>query len=216
MYANCLRHLPDEGITIAELRHRARTGTNLDGMRRWRYVTFTPDPGRGKRPRPDALIRPTAWGIEARDTWQAVTAEVESRWRDRLGAGAFDALRAALAGVVERLDPALPDCLPILGYGLRHQVGPRSSRPRQGRCPPVGLPVPGARRRPAAVGAAFPAAARVRGAVRGRAGPVARDQRQRPARADRGGRAHQGHPRPGGVSKEAVAMAIGVCGSSAC
>ena len=106
MYANCLRHLPDAGITIAELLDRARTGTNLDGMRRWRYVTFTPDPGHGKRPRPDALIRPTAWGIEARDTWRAVTAEVESRWRDRLGAGAFDALRAALAGVVGTPGPA--------------------------------------------------------------------------------------------------------------
>src|SRR5258708_27162600 len=44
MYANCLRHLPDAGITIAELLDRARTGTNLDGMRRWRYVTFTPTP----------------------------------------------------------------------------------------------------------------------------------------------------------------------------
>jgi len=118
MYANCLRHLPDAGITIAELLGRARTGTNLDGMRRWRYVTFDPDAGPGKRPRPDALIRPTAWGIEARDTWQAVTAGVESRWRDRLGAGAFGALRAALAGAAERLDPLLPDCLPVLGYGL--------------------------------------------------------------------------------------------------
>ena len=118
MYANCLRHLPDAGITLAELHDRARTGTNLDGMRRWRYVSITPGPGPGKRPRPDAVIRPTSWGIEARDTWQAVTAEVESRWRDRLGAEAFAALRAALAGVVAHLDPLLPDCLPILGYGL--------------------------------------------------------------------------------------------------
>ena len=118
MYANCLRHLPDAGITIAELLNRARTGTNLDGMRRWRYVTFTPDPGHGKRPRPDALIRPTVWGIEARDTWRTVTADVESRWRDRLGTAAFDMLRAALVAVAEHLDPRLPDCLPILGYGL--------------------------------------------------------------------------------------------------
>ncbi len=236
MYANCLRHLPDAGITIAELRHRARTGTNLDGMRRWRYVTLTPDPGHGShlpgghsafpgapprtsrpvppeglpdgrarayrtgRPQPDALIRPTAWGIEARDTWQAVTAEVESRWRDRLGAGAVHALRAALAGIVERLDPALPDCLPILGYGLLtrprprrqdHNRAPRRDAARSRR--PAG---PGTRRRPAALGAAFAAAARVRGAVRGRAGPVARDQRQRPARPDRGGRAHERHPCP--------------------
>ncbi len=146
MYANCLRHLPDAGITIAELRHRARTGTNLDGMRRWRYVTFTPDPGHGKRPAPDALIRPTSWGIEARDTWQAVTAEVESRWRDRLGAGALDALRAALAGVVERLDPALPDCLPILGYGLFTRPDPGdkaiTAPSRETRPVPAGLPGP--------------------------------------------------------------------------
>ena len=47
-----------------------------------------------------------------------MTEEVESRWRDRLGGAAFAALRAALAGVVEHLDPLLPDCLPILGYGL--------------------------------------------------------------------------------------------------
>ena len=135
MYANCLRHLPDEGITIAELAGRARTATNLDGMRRWGYVTFTPDPGdpsiapespqggrarghRSARPKPDTVIRPTAWGIAARDTWRSVTAEVESRWRGRLGDADFAALRAALAGIVERLDPHLPDCLPILHYGL--------------------------------------------------------------------------------------------------
>jgi len=135
MYANCLRHLPDEGITVAELSGRARTGTNLDGMRRWRYVTFTPDPGRGKRPAPDALIRPTAWGIEARGTWQAVTAEVESRWRDRLGGVAFGALRAALAGMAAHLDPRLPDCLPILGYGLytRRENGLYSRRDKGGK-----------------------------------------------------------------------------------
>jgi hypothetical protein len=123
MYANCLRHLPDDGITIVELLDRARTITNLDGMRRWHYVTFTPDPGQGKHPGPNTLIRPTAWGIEARDTWQAVTGEVESRWRDRLGHGAFTALRTALVDLAERLNPLLPDCLPILGYGLFSKPG---------------------------------------------------------------------------------------------
>ena len=182
MYANCLRHLPDAGITIAELLDRARTGTNLDGMRRWRYVTFTPDPGHGSyppggqlpstggsrppsplapvppeglpdgrarvyrtgRPPLDALIRPTPWGIEARDTWQAVTAEVESRWRERLGAGAFDALRAALAGAVEHLDPLLPDCLPILGYGLftrRDRGAKDAAAPRTATLPVDSPPV---------------------------------------------------------------------------
>jgi DNA-binding MarR family transcriptional regulator len=123
MWANCLRHLPDEGITVAELRRRARTGTNLDGMRRWRYVTYAPDPsqgkGQGKRPEPDAIVTPTAAGRRAREVWQAATEETEVRWRIRFGPDAVDGLRAALADLVARLDPALPDCLPVLGYGLR-------------------------------------------------------------------------------------------------
>ena len=135
MWANCLRHLPDEGITIAELRDRARTGTNLDGMRRWGYVTFTPYPGPGKRPRQDAVIAPTGRGIAARDTWHEVAAHVESRWHDRLGAGAFATLRAALAGVVAHLDPALPDCLPILRYGLFSRPDPAVRAAGTGRPP---------------------------------------------------------------------------------
>jgi hypothetical protein len=149
MYANCLRHLPDEGITIAELVGRARTATNLDGMRRWGYVTFTLDPGdpsiapesphsgrarvhRSARPKPDTVIRPTAWGIAARDTWRSVTAEVESRWRGRLGDADFAALRTALVGIVAQLDPHLPDCLPILHHGLltrRDQPTAAGARP---------------------------------------------------------------------------------------
>jgi methyltransferase (TIGR00027 family) len=153
MWANCLRHLPDAGITVAELLGRARTGTNLDGMRRWGYVTLYPPgerppvppgarqmappsyrarsnlPGGRGRPKPDTLICPTAWGSAARDTWQEVTAQVEDRWRDRLGTDALTALRAGLAGVVAHLDPALPDCLPILRYGLFSRPGPAASAP---------------------------------------------------------------------------------------
>ncbi len=118
MWANCLRFLPPDGITLTELHRRARTNTNLKGMSRWGYVTFTPDPGRGQRPDPDAIIRPTVVGSEARDIWAAVTDEVAGRWRDRFGRAAIDALASALGDVVAALDPALPDCLPILGYGL--------------------------------------------------------------------------------------------------
>ena len=118
MWANCLRHVPDEGITVAGLRAAARTGTNLDGMRRWGYVSYTPDPGRGKRPRPDAVVRLTPGGRRARQVWDDVAAEIGQRWRDRFGAPAVDDLRAALAAVVAELDPRLPDCLPILHPGL--------------------------------------------------------------------------------------------------
>ena len=118
MWANCLRFLPDDGITVGELRDRARTRTNLDGMRRWGYVTYTPDPGHGKRPRLDAVMRPTAWGKQARDLWQGLDVLIEDRWRTRFGSAAVDALRSALAGMAAHLEPALPDCLPILGYGM--------------------------------------------------------------------------------------------------
>ncbi len=118
MWANCLRHVPDGGITVAGMRAAARTGTNLDGMRRWRYVTCTPAPDRGRRPRADAVVRLTPGGRRARQVWDSVPAGIEQRWRDRFGAAAVDGLRTALAAVVADLDPRLPDCLPVLGPGL--------------------------------------------------------------------------------------------------
>jgi DNA-binding MarR family transcriptional regulator len=118
MWANCLRYVPDDGIALGAMREAARTGTNVDGMRRWGYVTYTPDPGRGKRPRPDAVVRLTPGGRRAREVWDGVPAEIEQRWRDRFGAPAVDSLRAGLTAVVADLDPRLPDCLPILGFGL--------------------------------------------------------------------------------------------------
>ncbi len=132
MWANCLRHLPDQGITLAELRRRARTDTNLDGMRRWRYVTYTPDPGRGKRPKPAAIVAPTAHGRLAREVWQAVTGDIESRWRSRYGPGAVEELRAALAAIVTGLEPGLPDCLPILGHGLYSRTPAQPEPPAAG------------------------------------------------------------------------------------
>ena len=80
----------------------------------------------------------------------AATEQTEARWRERFGAAAIDDLRAALADVVARLDPALPDCLPILGYALRSSIrtssahcSSRNTRPRRrdrtcrcGRCCP--------------------------------------------------------------------------------
>jgi methyltransferase (TIGR00027 family) len=118
MWANCLRFLPDDGITVAELHDLARTWTNLDGMRRWGYVTYTPDPGRGKRPGSDSVMRPTAKGRQARDLWRGLDDVIEERWRARFGPAAVGALRSALADIAADLDPALPDCLPILHHGL--------------------------------------------------------------------------------------------------
>jgi methyltransferase (TIGR00027 family) len=141
MWANCLRFLPDDGTTVGDLRRLARTGTNLDGMRRWGYVTYTPDPGRGKRPRDDTLMRPTASGRRARDVWAGTGEVVEHRWRERFGPGTVDELRSALGGVVAGLDSGLPDCLPILHYGLFTRLDQDTAPAADDSVPPAALPL---------------------------------------------------------------------------
>jgi hypothetical protein len=123
MWSNCLRWIADEGTTVGEVRRRARTGTNLDGVRRWGFVTVDGH-GRGRasevgRARPDSVLRLTGAGRSARDAWAPLPAQIEARWRERFGAAQVDRLRSALLkGFVVRLPRGLPDCMPILGYGL--------------------------------------------------------------------------------------------------
>jgi hypothetical protein len=120
MWFNCLRWLEDDGLTVGELESRARTSTNLDGMRRWGYVDLIPPAKAAPSARPNARwrIQPRPAGRMAQQVWRPLFAVVEGRWRDRFGGLEVDALRRALASIVVQLDPGLPDCMPILGYGL--------------------------------------------------------------------------------------------------
>jgi len=133
MWQNCLKHLPDEGITVRELERRARTGTNLNGMMRWGYIWMTPAPmdQRAKPPEADWIIRPTAGGRMAREIWERLFTEIEKRWEKRFGWEEIEELRAALRAIVAQLPPGLPDCMPILGYGfsLKRALGKRRSGP---------------------------------------------------------------------------------------
>ncbi len=199
MWANCLRFLPDAGLTVRELRRLARTGTNLDGMRRWGYVTFSPDPGRGKRPGPGALMRPTARGSQARDLWQPIDGIVEARWRDRFGPEAVGALRSALAAVVAGLDPRLPDCLPILGYGLFSRLDPDPGPPAPAS--PVSLPLWALLSRPLlAFATEFERESSLSLAISANVLRVLTDR----------GVPSRDIPALAGVSKESVAMAMGI------
>ena len=122
MWASALRHIPDEGITVAGIRRAARTESNYAGLRRWRYLTFDPEPARGKQPAAGTIVRLTARGRQARDGWAPIGGVVEERWRERFGAGTVAAVRESLQAVAAQLPAGLPDCLPILGYGLFSRV----------------------------------------------------------------------------------------------
>jgi hypothetical protein len=120
MWLNCMRYVGTDPIRVREIASLARCGTNLDGMRRWGYLTLEPPPAdtRQKPPDRDLLARATPRGMRAREAWEPLTELIEQRWRDRFGATQIEKLTAALQAMDAHLGDGLPDCLPILGYGL--------------------------------------------------------------------------------------------------
>lgn len=129
MWHNCFRHLPPEGITVRELAGRAGLHTNVDGVRRWGYVTLET---RGySKANPLMRLRPTAAALV--ETWRSMFDEIDRRWHERFGSAEIARLRADLAELNATLDPGLPDCLPILGYGFAaaSQMIPRSGSETQ-------------------------------------------------------------------------------------
>jgi methyltransferase (TIGR00027 family) len=143
MWENCMRFVGDEPITVGELERLARTRTNLDGMRRWGYITIDGTASRvhRARPGPDALLRATAKGRRARQTWLPLASLIEQRWRERFGTDEMSRLRGSLAAVVGQLDPALPDCLPIIAQDLRSRWPGPALAPAAGTVDVARLPL---------------------------------------------------------------------------
>jgi DNA-binding MarR family transcriptional regulator len=114
MWSNFMRFVDEEGITIRELQHRLRMPAK--NMRTWLtrlgewwgYIVV----------KPNAMVLPTPGGRKAIEIWRTLESLIERRWRERFGENTIDDLRAALVTIVSRFEVALPDCLPILGYGL--------------------------------------------------------------------------------------------------
>ena len=135
MWFNCLRGLDEAGpLTVAELEQRARMSTNLDGMRRWGYVTIdgvgrvTRDQRR-PRARADSVLALTRRGETAAEVWAPIPGAIEGRWRERFGAAAVDRLRDALGSCVRAYQRPLPDFLPIgsaRGVGIEDPPEPDS------------------------------------------------------------------------------------------
>jgi methyltransferase (TIGR00027 family) len=203
MFENCLRFVTDQPITVGELETLARTGTNLDGMRRWGYITID---GTAKKihhgpPGPGAVLRATARGLRARQIWLPLPALIEQRWTERFGAGQIGDLRQALVAVAGQLDPGLPDTLPILGQVLFNR-GPDPALPPRPEPPGVAsLPLSALLSRVLlAFALDYEASSDVSLAVGANLLRVLGEHGTRP----------RDLPLLGGISKEAVAWAMGV------
>ncbi|MGB7171542.1 MAG: hypothetical protein WBD32_21225, partial [Acidobacteriaceae bacterium] len=146
MFLNCLQFVSAQGTAQRELERQARTRTNWDGMRRWGYIYLEPDPG-DPRPRPPQsawLVRPTVKGRIIQESMRALLPEIEERWRTRFGDLTVRNLRKALTAMLRMLPEGLPDCMPILHYGLVTE-GPepemRGRSPQESELENLPLPV---------------------------------------------------------------------------
>jgi hypothetical protein len=143
MWFNCMRWVPEQGIAVRDLERLARITTNWHGMQRWGYIYLEPSP-EDNRPRPPQsalIVRATRKGRLAEEIWRGLIPEIEQRWRERFGSDAVDTLRGSLTSIASQLDPELPDCLPILKYGLTNE-GPKRQKVEPQRSDLSDLPLP--------------------------------------------------------------------------
>jgi hypothetical protein len=124
MWWHFLQYVPEDGITVRELKQR--TGYDAAHLRQWvkrlsawwGYLTVDMWPGGAQTSVSEAVIRPTPGGLKAIAVWRGLSEAIERRWRERFGDEEIDGLRDRLGEVVKKGGVGLPDCLPILGYGL--------------------------------------------------------------------------------------------------
>ena len=119
MWVNFLRLVPAEGRPLRELAGPHGL-PKLSGLQRWGYLVVEADPDdrRAVSPAGDWLVRPTRAGLRAQEVWRPLAGEVEQRWRDRFGSATIDELRDALLALGTQLPADLPRYPPVLGYGL--------------------------------------------------------------------------------------------------
>jgi len=134
MWANGLRLIGEDGISVRELRAQARAACNLGGLERWGWITVG-DAGGGRRAgygshrgvTSGTVLRVTRAGAYARRLWPEVAAGVEQRWRDRFGGAAVDALRDALGRHAGGMPSAPPEVHPSDGFRTHVVEGPAPS-----------------------------------------------------------------------------------------
>jgi hypothetical protein len=146
MWANGLRFIDGDGITVDELRARARAACNVPGLERWGWITLG-EPGPKRRPgfgtqrgvKGDTVLRPTRAGAYARRLWPRAVAGVEQRWEARFGANVIAALREALLPFTGSMPWSPPEVHPSDGFFTPVIEGPAETVPPDG---PPGENVP--------------------------------------------------------------------------
>jgi len=144
MYLNCMQFLHENGMAARELVRIARARTNFRGMLRWGYITIRPDLSRArtKPPKADWIVRPTETGRTAQEIWRPLIGVIEDRWKQRFGIKQVEQLISSLGAVERQFDLDLPDCLPILTYGLYSNTAKYRAKSAQSADPiPDRLPV---------------------------------------------------------------------------
>lgn len=135
MWANGLRLVDEGGVTVAELRSRAGAACNLGGLERWGWISVGDGPGRragyGTRSslRGDTVIALTRAGRYARRLFSEKAGMVEQRWRDRFGAQLVDTLRDLLARGSETLPWSPPEVHSSDGF-VTHATGGEQTSPQ--------------------------------------------------------------------------------------
>lgn len=109
LWANCMRHVPADGIAVEDL--AAACGVwngpvHLGRMEEWwGYLTTT-----------DGIVRPSVGGTMALEAWEGLDDVVHGSWVERFGGERMDALVGALTAIERANDLDLPDTMPALGY----------------------------------------------------------------------------------------------------
>lgn len=126
MWANGLRCIDEDGVTVGELRAATRASCNLGGLERWKWIDLDDartDAG-AKRPgyggsrgiKDATLVRPSRAGSIARRVWPEILERVERAWRERFGDEAIGAVRRALDGLGRGMPWAPPEIHPSDGF----------------------------------------------------------------------------------------------------
>jgi hypothetical protein len=131
MWANGLRCIDEEGITVSELRARTRAACNIGGLERWGWIAVG-DAGAGRRDgygshrgvNGDTMLRPTRAGGYARRLWPQAVTGTEQRWRTRFGDQTVGSLRDALAPLAGQMPWSPPEVHPSDGFYSHVVDGP--------------------------------------------------------------------------------------------